>query len=236
MAYFIKLYLDGTKMKIMNGMFAKLCLCVLTVMIWGQKVFARCESGMVTVYRQFMTNDSMNCTSACIASLGTGYGSNLYATWATGNCYCLEQCNCITGCPHGHASWSHASTVGYCNRSNCCDQGTIVSSCINAGPWESCASPYGGTYENRNVENGKYCSNHEAYCSSIVQYQCARGYYGSPTSCTAGCTSCPTYTTIYGTTDSGGATTASGNCYVSSSYPLGNSTGSFVFDSNCYYS
>ena len=239
-------------MKIMNGIFAKLCLCILTVMIWGHwggdEAFATCSD---TQFQPRLTipttsGNKNSCSGICASALAAiGYSGEQHAVWLDsggGNCYCFSQlCLCTTGCPEGHPAWDHASTLGWCNRRNCCYHGEI-SSCTGADPWASCVAPYGTMYENRTAKTGdKTCgANQTATCVQRIEYQCARGFYGSPTSCTAGCTRCPSHAnnpTVFGTTVNAGATVASGFCYINNATTMGDgATGSFIFNTNCYYS
>ena len=77
-------------------------------------------------------------------------------------------------------------------------------------------------------------------CSCVVpnskasQYRCAAGYYGNPTSCTSGCTACPSDAYgNYGTT-AGGAKTVS-ECYIPSGQPFSDATGSGTYTNKCSY-
>ncbi|MDR0726846.1 MAG: hypothetical protein LBF37_02165 [Rickettsiales bacterium] len=67
--------------------------------------------------------------------------------------------------------------------------------------------------------------------TSVKQYRCAEGYYGSSSNGTSGCTSCPTAT---GATSVAGDNSAITQCYT----PAGtgsDSTGSYSIIDKCYY-
>ena len=68
-------------------------------------------------------------------------------------------------------------------------------------------------------------------CIETTVYQCAGGYYGTPTNGTSGCTRCPTGNGVTGTSPAG--TTVATGCYVTSGSDTG---GSFTYTSNCFYS
>lgn len=71
-------------------------------------------------------------------------------------------------------------------------------------------------------------------CNTATQYRCAKGYYGSPTSNTSGCTRCPASGGTYGTTASAGSTSIT-SCYLPSGSTFSDSTGSGTVEGNCYW-
>jgi len=102
-------------------------------------------------------------------------------------------------------------------------------------------------------------------CDNVISYQCAKGYYGTATSASSGCTKCPANATcgggngsgficdkgyykngaicarcpssggVYGTTADAGATSIT-SCYLSSGTTFSDNTGSGTYTSDCYYS
>lgn len=68
-------------------------------------------------------------------------------------------------------------------------------------------------------------------CTSFSQsYRCSAGYYGSTTNGTSGCSKCP----IPGTSLAG-QNSAIGQCYIPSNTPQTDTTGQYIYSSNCYY-
>lgn len=81
------------------------------------------------------------------------------------------------------------------------------------------------------------CIGNTAYASctsSLPTYSCEQGYYGRPTSSLSGCTRCPSSGGVYGTTASSGATDIT-ECYIPSGTSGSDSSGSFTYTGNCYY-
>ncbi len=72
-------------------------------------------------------------------------------------------------------------------------------------------------------------------CYTKTTYKCARGYYGLPTELNKKCTRCPSSGGIYGTTSGSGATSIT-ECYIESGSTGSDSTGSYTYTGNCYYS
>ncbi|MDE6481639.1 MAG: hypothetical protein K2L25_02345 [Alphaproteobacteria bacterium] len=72
-------------------------------------------------------------------------------------------------------------------------------------------------------------------CDATKKYRCAKGYYGTSTNGTSGCTRCPASGGTYGTTASAGATSIT-SCYLPSGSSFSDSTGSgTIVGGNCYY-
>lgn len=70
-------------------------------------------------------------------------------------------------------------------------------------------------------------------CTKSTEYRCAAGYYGSSTNGTSGCTRCPSSGGIYGTSAAG--STAITSCYIPSGTSMSDSTGTYTYTDNCYY-
>jgi len=73
------------------------------------------------------------------------------------------------------------------------------------------------------------CNATTCACDPVYSYRCAAGYYGSPISNHAGCTSC----VPFGTSAAG--STAITNCYLPTTYTGADPTGTFGYTQNCYY-
>lgn len=78
-------------------------------------------------------------------------------------------------------------------------------------------------------------------CRTTGSCKCEKGYYGSPAynllngGCTGTCTRCPASGGVYGTTASSGATSIT-ECYIPTGTSLSDTTGTYQFTGNCYYS
>lgn len=70
-------------------------------------------------------------------------------------------------------------------------------------------------------------------CNTSTQYRCGEGYYGSSTNGTSGCNQCPMDGNTYGLSAAG--STAKTSCYILSGESLSDSTGTFTYTSDCYY-
>lgn len=68
-------------------------------------------------------------------------------------------------------------------------------------------------------------------CSSATSFSCNKGYYKNGSVCTR----CPSSGGTYGTTASSGATSVT-SCYLPSGTTGSDSSGSFTYTGNCYYS
>lgn len=66
-------------------------------------------------------------------------------------------------------------------------------------------------------------------CDKTYSYACAAGYYGVTSNGTSGCTPCPNSGT------SAQASTSITSCYLPSGTVGSDSTGTYVYTSNCYY-
>lgn len=77
----------------------------------------------------------------------------------------------------------------------------------------------------------RYCDG--ATCKSSSQVGCKTGYYGTPTKVGSGCTKCPNFGSISGTTNGVGATSVA-ECYVTSG-TFCDATGCGTCNGNAYY-
>lgn len=162
------------------------------------------------------------------------------------NAYAIPKCN--TGDTCNNYIWSTMSNTFICPGLSCkcrtqtytcehpCDMIAMCTSKIviidgeTCGEWISASTGYEKTcyaicdddYElgTCNVTKG-------------TKYRCAAGYYGSSTNGTTGCTRCPASGEIYGTSTAGSATVAL--CYLAPGTSLSDSTGTFEYTENCYY-
>lgn len=87
---------------------------------------------------------------------------------------------------------------------------------------------------------------YETRCGGLLtnrkcEYRCAAGSYGSPTSSTSGCSRCPYIggggtsfiLNIYGNSEAG--STGITDCYAEADTEYSDSTGTFKFTDDCYY-
>lgn len=65
---------------------------------------------------------------------------------------------------------------------------------------------------------------------NIPKYKCESGYYGTPLNASSGCTKCPSPGT-----SAQGATSIT-QCYIPANTSLSDTTGSYTYTSDCYYS
>lgn len=76
-----------------------------------------------------------------------------------------------------------------------------------------------------------YCEDGNMCSQLTFLYRCAAGYYGSPTSSLSGCTECPSPGTSVA-----GSNTSKTDCYIPANTQLTDSSGTFTYTTNCYYS
>lgn len=69
-------------------------------------------------------------------------------------------------------------------------------------------------------------------CDYTTEYRCAKGYYGTATSESSSCASCPTVDGVSGTTASAGKTKKT-DCYIPSSQSLTDKIGTYKFSTQC---
>ena len=74
------------------------------------------------------------------------------------------------------------------------------------------------------------CNTATCVCTKRTQYRCAAGYYGTSSNGTSGCSRCPSN----GSSTAGA--TAITSCYLPSGTTGSDSTGSYTYTANCYYS
>lgn len=73
-----------------------------------------------------------------------------------------------------------------------------------------------------------------ANCDTSRKYRCAKGYYGTSTDGTTGCTRCPASGGTYGTTAVAGSTAVT-SCYIPSGTTFSGTSGSGTYTGNCYW-
>ncbi len=78
------------------------------------------------------------------------------------------------------------------------------------------------------------CSTGSPVCSSDTSYRCAVGYWGFSFNGTTGCTQCQSSEGANGTTKNPDSSQIT-YCYIPEGSGFGNSTGSGVYTSDCYY-
>lgn len=82
------------------------------------------------------------------------------------------------------------------------------------------------------------CNTTTCKCSTSREYRCAAGYYGSPPAIQqigslTGCTRCPASGVRFGNSAVGSTTITS--CYLATGTGISDTTGTFTYTSNCYY-
>lgn len=150
-----------------------------------------------------------------IATAICGFGNHAFAAF---NC-CENVCPALVG----GTSPSYDSS---CTNSSICN-------C--SGTTETTLS--GGVIEINTKKKSTKCENNTAYaeCANIISYKCAVGYYGTPGPLNKTCTRCPSSGGVYGTTATSGATSIT-ECYLAVGTTGSDSSGSFTYTSDCYYS
>lgn len=121
----------------------------------------------------------------------------------------------------GHGTYTYYACEKYCDSTNCA-----------TSAW----SAFGTGYEKRMVRS---CSSTGANgtCNSTAEYRCEKGYYGTSTNGTSGCSPCPGA----GLTGSGGATNITA-CFLykwtvsDSDMRYYDQSGEFLVTETCYYS
>ncbi len=121
-------------------------------------------------------------------------------------------------------------------------QRATVPNCSNEILFNVCRKPCDGTCSdcttsawtagNTGYQKRTYasCNTATCVCTKTAQYRCAAGYYGTSSNGTSGCTRCPSN----GSSTAGA--TAITSCYLPSGTTGSDSTGSYTYTSNCYYS
>ncbi len=131
------------------------------------------------------------------------YGNGFY-TSMTECASCTGSATLETGSvsvPSGYAAAFGCDTITYkyCSCSLSC----------SSISWTACGGNSTIQYKHGAGSTGDSCS-----CTYNNEYRCAAGYYGSPSSCTSGCTKCPSYNGVSGTS-SAGSTSVSSCCIAS---------------------
>lgn len=140
-------------------------------------------------------------------------------------------------CPSGFAvdTLVHDSQVcpqNIFDYEDCVTSCSGCSNCEDTGTWGA-----GNTgYEKR---TRKTCNTSTCICETSTVYRCAKGYYGSSTNGTSGCTRCPRLDTSdlfspFGTTDSAGQVTVY-SCYIPAGAGFQDATGSGIYPDQCDY-
>lgn len=167
--------------------------------------------------------------------------------------------NVISNCSSYSDSCYNGSRVRTCNTCNSnydrTQSSTSVSGCLNLISFYTCTSSgsSGGDGDDcdgtcadcastdwtmdvigKQVRTTATCNTLTCKCTKKTEYRCAAGYYGNALNQldgTSGCTKCPSLGTRMGQSAAG--TTAITGCYVTGG---SDTTGTFQFTSNCYYS
>ena len=78
------------------------------------------------------------------------------------------------------------------------------------------------------------CQVRTGFCDKTYSYRCASGYYGSSLDGVSGCTRCPSSGGIYGSSAAGSTEITA--CYIPANTQLSDTTGTFIYSDDCYYS
>lgn len=76
-----------------------------------------------------------------------------------------------------------------------------------------------------------------ATCDTVATYRCGAGYYGKPTSETAGCSKCPGFEPSgeISAISSEIPRTAITNCYIKANKAMSDTTGTYIYTDGCFY-
>lgn len=167
------------------------------------------------------------------------------ATYSVMSCYVDNTCRKVqscTSCPSGQTT----ITTTYMNK--CiyykCGYPSVVTPGIQPGggvqhscslescacdKWDWRATGIAG-YQSRQT----YTCDESTDCKCVynTEYRCAKGYYGTATSGTSGCTRCPAVNGVSGTTASAGTTSKSG-CHIPTTQTMTDSIGTYKFSTQC---
>lgn len=80
----------------------------------------------------------------------------------------------------------------------------------------------------------RYCST-ATQCTSVTQYRCAAGYYGRSLSGSTGCTPCPENGVSVPPDGDLVGFTAVTDCFIPSGTEITDSTGTYTYTNDCYY-
>ncbi len=182
-------------------------------------------------------------TGSTGTSLCTSYTTKYYKCGTA--YYKVQDCNT---CGSGSTRTSTNFASGYTNTYYICKASSVspvlppVALC---DPGVDCGLPpavywssFGTVYQRKTASKCDVSTDCE-WVTDGYDYRCAAGYYGSA-NCTgttsstcSGCSRCEPKDGIYGTSAAG--SDAKTDCYISSSTSLTNTTGTYKFISNCYY-
>ncbi|MBQ8042180.1 MAG: hypothetical protein IJ273_02510 [Alphaproteobacteria bacterium] len=128
-------------------------------------------------------------------------------------CYGDIKVKTCTSCNTGYTLTSKTGSVSGCSNTisyKSCEQSSSCNNCngecLSTG-WTSA----GTGYEKRVAS---LCNESKCTCDETTSYRCAAGYYGSPSGNMSGCTKCPSYNGIAGTSSAGSTSVSS--CCISS--------------------
>ena len=156
--------------------------------------------------------DTKKATASC-----TKRSAICYKSSSSGKTYVIWSCTCNSG----QSSISNSLQI----------EGTRTVSYYTCGCTNGCSTT-AWTAKSTGYEARDYCNT--TNCTTTKEYRCARGYYGTSTNGTSGCTRCPASGGIYGTTAAAGSTVIT-SCYIPSGNTFSDSTGSGTYTGNCYY-
>ena len=145
------------------------------------------------------------------------------------SCTNSEICNCedivTTDKTYGIVTTQKGSFMVNCNT-------IATASCLHGIPTYSCASGFYGTATSSTAGCTKCPSNAKCAGGNFSTFVCIQGYYKKGSSCSR----CPVFSGgTYGTTAGAGATAIT-DCYLPSGTGDRDSTGSFTYTADCYYS
>ncbi len=171
------------------------------------------------------TNAAIYCMSeACGADavLWGPSGSNCRLSETV--CYNDVKVKTCTSCNTDYTLTSKTGSVSGCSNTityKSCEKAACNNcngNCLSTG-WTSASTGY-------EQKVTSLCNTSTCTCTETTSYRCAAGYYGSPSSNLSGCSKCPSYNGIDGTS-SAGSTSASSCCIASgSTYSFSDTVGS----------
>ena len=174
-----------------------------------------------------LTNEGVSPTASnCSVTRAICYSNGSYDVGIT---------SCET-CKSGYISISR-DTYLYCDGSlkvtyNTCVPQCTSSNCKSDTSWYQAIN---AGYQYRTIRS---CTDNIT-CSSRTEYRCASGYYGTSSNGTTGCNHCPEQKwsdNVSTAATSNAGSTVITDCYLQSGTSGFDSTGDFIYTSNCHYS
>ena len=172
-----------------------------------------------------------SCDGVTAITNPTCASSSVVTCFINGVCHKIESCEtCPSGKKRDDATYMNVCLYKVCGTTTTTPSLPLpdlpsVDTCVcNCKSWDW--RDEGGGYQSKQT----YSCDTSAYCACLytTTYRCAKGYYGTATSKSSGCTPCPGA----GTT-SGAGKTNKADCYVSADQILTDSIGTYTFGNQC---